>query len=87
MSTYDWYQICNVTEFQEMELPSQEFELNLEGLGLKSILVTRGNAIGVVFQDIYLHANINDRNPYEFEDHAVYIDGDNNLWVGILNED
>lgn len=83
---YDWYKIVNVSDFEELGLPSQEITLELEGLGEKTILVTKGNAVSILYEGIFLSANFNDKNPFEFEDHAIYVDSNDDLWLGIANE-
>ncbi len=85
MSTYDWYKIINIADFEAADIPSRELTLELEGLGQKTILVTKGNLISILYEGIFL-APVNGKNPFEFEEHAVYTDVNGDLWLGILNE-
>lgn len=84
MSSYDWYNIFNYTEFDESGLTSQKITVNLEDRGEKEIIITKGNHVGVLFDDVFLPIELNDRNPFVFESRAVYIDADNEVWVGVL---
>jgi hypothetical protein len=49
--------------------------------------VTKGNRISLTYEGIFLTLGMNDDNPFEFEDHAVFIDDNLDVWLGILNED
>ena len=84
---YDWYKIFNLTEFQARALTSVEYEVILEDLGLKTILVTKGVKTSVYFDDVFLTVQLNEDNPFEFEDRAVYLDANNDVWVGVKVED
>ena len=85
--TYDWYNIINLVEFEALSLVSKEVEVIFEGVGLKTLLVVKGNYVSVVFDDTLLAVNMNAKNPFEFDSKAVYLDANNDIWVGIANED
>jgi hypothetical protein len=82
---YDWYNIYNMTEFLATGLVSRTVTVIFDGLGLKEILLTKGydDGVSVLFDDVFLKINLNDKNPFEFEDRAVYLDSNNDIWVGI----
>lgn len=80
---FDWYKIINQAEFIATGLVSRELELPLEDLGVKTILVTRGRLVSLVYEGIMLAAQLNDENPFVFEGHAVYLDANQDLWLGI----
>lgn len=82
-TTYDWYNLINLDDFDALDLISKELTLNLDGLGDKTCLISKSNGYSILYDGNYLLAELNDKNPFEFEDHAAYIDGDNNLWLGI----
>ena len=85
---FNWYKIFNLTEFEALELVSRTYTLDLEGLGLKDILVTKGNRIALTYEGVMLSLELNDRNPYEFEGLAVYIDDETqDVYLGIEVED
>ena len=84
---YEWFKIFNKTEFEALNLISKEYTYNFEGIGNKTILVTKGNVLSVLFDDIFMSVNLNDNNPFEMDDRAVYLDANNDVWVGILDED
>ena len=83
---YDWYKIINLEEFEDEELVSKEVELNLEGKGTKTVLVTKGNAVSIQIDDAFLTVNLNSRNPFEFENMACYLDDNDDIWVGFAVE-
>jgi hypothetical protein len=87
MIAYDWYKIFNKTEFEALNLVSKVYTLSLEGIGQKDILVTSGISIGMLYEEVFLSLNLNDKNPFEFEDHAIYIDEDDDVFLGIAIED
>lgn len=84
---YDWYKIINLATFDGLNIPSRELTLELEGIGEKTIRVTKGNLISILYEGIFLSAHLNEKNPFEFEDHAIYVDGDDDIWLGIKAED
>ena len=80
---YNWYRIFNKLEFEDLGLVSRTYELNLEDIGNKEILVTKGNYISMTYEGNHLVLNLNSMNPFEFENHAIYIDSDNEVFLGI----
>jgi hypothetical protein len=82
--TYDWYKIINMDDFQALGLPSKSVEVILEGIGLREVLITQGVNVSLLYDDVFLSVNMNDRNPLEFDDHACYIDANNDIWLGIV---
>ncbi len=83
MTIFDWYFIFNIDEFQALELVSKNYRLILTGIGPKDILVTQGNYTSILYENTFLPLNLNDNNPFEFDSHAIYIDENNNVWLGI----
>lgn len=80
---YDWYRILNVADFEADGVPSRELVLELTALGQKTVVVTKGNFISILYNDIFLTVDLNGQNPFEFEDHAAYVDGSGDLFLGI----
>jgi hypothetical protein len=84
---YDWFKIANLDEFEATGLYSQELTLELEGIGEKEFLLTNGNEVSILYEGVFLPVNFNEKNPFEFDSHAVYLDADNNIYLGIgVNE-
>jgi len=83
LDQYDWYQLFNLEGFLDTGLVSRTLTVNLQGIGTRDILVVRGVGVSIVFDGITLMVNLNDRNPFKFEDHAVFLDDDQNVWLGI----
>lgn len=83
---FDWFKIFNLDEFTDLELGSKTYTQVLEGIGEVDVLVTKGIAIGMLYDGVFLSLGL-DENPFEFEDYAIYQDGSNDVWLGILNED
>ena len=80
---YFWYLIFNRAEFEALNLVSKTYNLDLEDLGLKSILVTNGNTLGITYNGVYLPVKMNLKNPFEFEGLAVYEAESGNVYLGI----
>lgn len=86
--TYLWFKIFNRTDFEATGVVSRTYSLNLEGVGLKSILVTKGETIGITYDDVFLSLELNEKNPLEFEGYAIYVDENDDVYLGFLqNED
>lgn len=84
---YNWFKIFNLTEFEALDLVSKNYHLDLEGLGEKDILVTKGNGVSILYEGIFLTVNLNAKNPFPFEGHAVYIKENNDVYLGIEVEE
>jgi len=84
---YKWYKIFNLTEFEALGLVSKEYILNLSGIGQKSIMVYKGNETSIQYMGVTLPIQLNDKNPFEFDGHAVFLDTDtDDVYLGILQE-
>jgi len=88
MSEYNWYKIFNLTEFTALSLVSKSYEYDFETLGLREILVTKGNTVGVVFDDVFLSLGlVNDEGYFAFEDRAVFLQtATQDVYVGVKIE-
>lgn len=80
---YTWFLIFNLAEFISLDLGSKTYTLNLDGVGEKDILVTSGNLVSITYDGIVLSINLNTKNPFEFEDHAIYVDDNDDVYLGI----
>lgn len=80
---YDWYNLFSLTEFEAADLVSRSITVVLEGVGEKEILITKGNTTGITYEGVFLPVNFLGKNPFEFEEYAVYLDADNNVWLGL----
>jgi hypothetical protein len=87
MSPYNWFLIFNQTTFNALNLYSKTYTVNLEGIGEKEILVTKGETVAITYEGTMLPINLNSVNPFEFDDLAVYINSDNDVYLGVLIED
>lgn len=83
---YNWFKVFNTTEFDELGLISKTYTLNLDGIGEKDILVTKGEGYGITYEGVFLSLLLNDLNPFEFEDLAVYVDENDDVYLGIASE-
>lgn len=83
---YLWFKIFNTVEFDATGLYSRTYTLNLEGVGQKDILVTKAIGYGMTYEGVFLSVGLNDLNPFEFEGFAAYRDADNNVYLGIADE-
>jgi len=83
MTEYTAYKLFNLTEFNALGLVSRKLTLFLGTLGQKEILITKGNLVSILYEGILLGINLNDKDPFEFEDHAVFLDINDDVWLGI----
>ncbi len=79
----DWFKIFNLTDFTATGLISRTYTLVLEGIGQKDILVTKGELTGITYEGVFLGINLNNRNPFGRDGYAVYLDANNDVWLGI----
>jgi hypothetical protein len=80
---FNWYKLFNKAEFLSDGLVSRTLTLNLEGLGQKEVHVTFGNLLSITYEGVFLSLDLNDKNPFYFEGHSVYLDADDDVWLGI----
>ena len=88
---FNWYLLFNLDEFNALDLVSKVYTVVLEGIGEKSILVTKGNEVSIVYEDVFLPIEFNSQNPFTREGddditYAVYKDTDSNIYLGIHTE-
>lgn len=81
--TYTWYLIFNTVTFDALGLVSKKYTLNLENIGQKDILVTKGITYGLTYEGVFLSLEMTDLNPFPFDGHAIYVDENDNVYLGI----
>jgi len=84
--TFDWYRLFSLPDFLATGLVSRTLAVSLEGIGEKSILITRGNAVGITYEDEFLPIGSIGKNPYVRSSYAVYKDAEDFVWLGIEAE-
>jgi hypothetical protein len=82
---FDWYKVINRAEFVATGLVSREVSVILEGVGAKTILVTIGNLFSITVDEVILSIGVTSANPFVFQDRAVYVDANDDVWYGILS--
>lgn len=80
---YDRYKIFNLLEFEALELVSKTYNLVLEDVGEVGVLVTKGNLVSITYEGVFLSLNLNEKNPFEFEGFAIFIDENDDVYLGI----
>lgn len=86
MENYFFYRIFNLAEFQALDLVSKTYTIELEDIGLKDILVTKGNLVSITYEGVLLSLNLNGANPFEFDDHAIVLLDDGYVYLGISKD-
>lgn len=85
---FNWFKVFNLTEFLATGLVSKTYLLILEGVGQKDVLVTYGNEISIVYEDVLLPVQFQGDNPFtrigDNGTYAVYKDAAEDVWLGIL---
>lgn len=85
--TYLWFKIFNIDDFAALGLVSRTYTLDLEGVGQKDILVTKGVNYGLTYEGVFLSLEMSDLNPFPFDGHAIYVDSHNNVYLGIEEDE
>lgn len=80
---FDWYKIINRGEFLASGLVSKEITMIMNGAGQKTILVTNGNAVSITIDGVFLSVGMNGSNPFSFEGYGVYLDANDDIWLGM----
>lgn len=85
---FNWFKIFNTVEFAALGLVSKTYTFNLDGVGQKDIFVTKGVTYGITYEGVFLSLNLNGLNPFSFEGYAIYVDENNDVYLGIeVDED
>lgn len=85
---YDWYKIFNKEDFEDTELVSKKYNFDLEGLGPKEFLVTKGNTVALTYEGIFLPVQLGDANPYSIDSMAIFLDEEtDDVYLGFLVEE
>jgi hypothetical protein len=85
---FNWFYIFNTDDFLEFGLTSKTYSLDLGGTGLiEDVLVTKGALYGITYKDVFLPLQLNDVNPFSIDGYGIYVDENNNVWLGIEVED
>lgn len=87
MNSYKWYYLFNAAEFNATGLISRTLNLNLDGIGIKKILITKGSALGITYEGVFLGVNMAGKNPSAMDGLAVYQDESDQVWLGFLQGD
>lgn len=80
---FDWYKLINKTEFEATGLVSRSLDIVLDGIGRVTVLVTVGNYFSITYDGVMLSIGITGENPFVFEGYAVYLDSNNDVWLGV----
>ena len=84
---FDWYQIFNLTDFLATNLVSRTYTQILTGRGEVEVLVVRANVVSVQFDGEFMPIQFAGKNPYASGSYGVFIDTDDNVWLGYRRED
>jgi hypothetical protein len=80
---WNWYELFSLPEFLATGLVSRTLTFTLTGIGETEILITRGNKVGIVFQDTFLVIEEGGKNPFVRGTCAVFKDDSENIWLGV----
>ena len=83
MTIYNWYNLFNMNDFDNMGIPSFSDEFFLTDVGAETIMITKGNLTSILFRDTFLPVNLNGKNPFVVGTYAVYYDENFDIWLGI----
>jgi hypothetical protein len=83
LADFNFYKIINKPEFELESLKSREVTVILEGLGQKTILVTRVMLFSLVYDGVILPVNLTGEQPFEFGGYASYLDDAGDVWLGV----
>lgn len=84
---YYWYRIFNVNDFLDTGLTSKKYTWDLVAIGLTTILVTKGELVSMLYDGVMLSLDMNDKNPFEFENRAAYQKPNGDVYLGISAEE
>lgn len=81
---FRWFKIFNAADFSELDLVSKKYTLELEGVGIKDILVTQGVGLGLTYEGVFIPVQMNEKNPTVVDGFASYINEEtDDVYLGI----
>lgn len=81
---YDWYRIFKISEFDDLDLVSKTYTVELQDRGIRDIFVTKGILYSILYDGVFLTLNLNEKNPYEKDGLAIYSDDEGFVYLGFL---
>jgi hypothetical protein len=84
---FNWYRLFNYDEFLSTSLVSKTITVALEDIGEVPVLIVQGNVTSIVYDDVMLSISLNEKNPFRYGNYAVFLDDNNDVWLGIYNAD
>lgn len=83
---FKWYQVFNLDSFLEAGLVSREYKIAIAGVGEKTIVAFSAVGVSILVDDIFLTIGLNEKNPMRFDTYAVFLDENDDVWLGIYEE-
>ncbi len=80
---FTWYKVINKNDFDALDIPSKQIEVILENIGLSRVLVCKGIHTSILYDGVFLTIGLNDENPFVIDGHAVYLDENDDIFLGI----
>ena len=84
---FKWYRLFNLDQFNALDVVSAEFSVLLEGVGVKTVLVTKGNFVSCTVDDTFLSIGLNSQNPVRYGERAIFQDANSDVWLGVYDAD
>lgn len=84
--SWNYWKVYTVKKFEVQNVPQVTITRDLDTLGTVEISFFQGFNLSVLFQEVILTPNLNDRNPFYKNGVAAYIDEKGQIWVGKKNE-
>lgn len=80
---FTWYNLFKKQDFLDTELVSKKITVTLEGIGVKDVLITKGNEVSILYDGVFLPISFTEKNPYTKDGYAVFIDENDIVWLGV----
>ena len=80
---WNWYELFDRAEFEATGLVSRTLTVILSGLGEKEILITRGNLLGILIDDVFLAVSLDENNPFIRSGYGILEDEEGKIWLGV----
>ncbi|MDR0676046.1 MAG: hypothetical protein LBF97_03280 [Elusimicrobiota bacterium] len=90
MEIWNEYNLINLNDFENMNIPYFQFSRNLENLGNKDFRVFKGFGLySILVDNVLLIPYLNGKNGIANPTRTLgaYIDENNNLWIGYKQEE
>ncbi len=80
--TLKWFKVFNKTVLDATGLVSRTATFTFDQIGDVTLTIFKANYYSIIVDDVFLSLNMSDNSPFVFENRGIYIDANQDIWIG-----